>query len=271
MKQAILTTMVGLILVGLVAPTAAQDAEGQRVAVPLTDPSRPVTLGISLFAGGIEVEGYDGQEVIVETRPHPMRQKKSETVDGMRRIPNTSLGLSIEESRNRVEISADFSSRGTDIHVRVPYNTSAQISSVNAGEIVVKGLTGEMELENTNGGIRALDITGSVVANTTNGTVQVTFVQINGDKAMSFSTLNGNVDISFPDGLRADLRINAGRGDILTDFDADVQPTIPVIDQQEGSGYRVQLEREVHVKVGGGGPTYRFKTFNGNIYIRKSQ
>jgi hypothetical protein len=41
----------------------AQDNE--RLVVPLTDPSRPARLEISLFSGDVTVEGYDGNEVII--------------------------------------------------------------------------------------------------------------------------------------------------------------------------------------------------------------
>ena len=50
-------------LCALAAPAAAQS--DQRVAVPLSDPSRPARLEISIFSGDIEIEGYDGNEVIV--------------------------------------------------------------------------------------------------------------------------------------------------------------------------------------------------------------
>ena len=158
-----------------------------------------------------------------------------------------------------------------DLEIQVPAATSAQLTTINGGELVVRGLTGEMELANTNGGIEATGIRGSVVANTTNGEVRVTFVEIDTDKAMSFTTLNGDVDISFPPGLKADLRIDAGRGDIFTDFDFEVQASSPTIDRGErGGGYRIELSSEVHATVGGGGPVFHFKTFNGDVYVRKT-
>ena len=55
-----------------------------------------------------------------------------------------------------------------------------------------------------------------------------------------------------------------------TDFDVQVQPREPVVDRSEGSGsYRVRVEGEIYASVGGGGPQMRFKTFNGDIFIRR--
>src|SRR6202022_4351115 len=43
-------------------------APGQRVSVPLSDASRPAVVKASLINGGIAVKGYEGKEVVVETR-----------------------------------------------------------------------------------------------------------------------------------------------------------------------------------------------------------
>jgi DUF4097 and DUF4098 domain-containing protein YvlB len=87
---------------------------------------------------------------------------------------------------------------------------------------------------------------------------------------MSFTSFNGDIEVAFPRGLSADLRVNAGRGEVLTDFDFEVQPQTSVVDRGGEAGrYRVRLEREVRAVVGGGGPEMQFKTFNGDIVIRQ--
>jgi hypothetical protein len=40
---------------------------------------------------------------------------------------------------------------------------------------------------------------------------------------------------------------------------------------ERGDSYRVEVQRDVHAKVGGGGPAFHFKTFNGDILIRKNR
>jgi DUF4097 and DUF4098 domain-containing protein YvlB len=131
-------------------------------------------------------------------------------------------------------------------------------------------VSGEHELSNVNGRIIATDIAGSLVASTTNGTVRASFTSITADKAMSFNTFNGDVDVTFPASLAATLRVTSGRGEFYTDFDAALQPRAPVVEQGGQNGrYEVRLERETVAVVGRGGPDIRFKTFNGNIMVRK--
>jgi hypothetical protein len=266
-RTILLLLFVGLVPgVGLAAP-----AGDQRIVVPLTDPSRPVQLEVSLQAGGVEVTGYDGREVVVVARNRTERVEREGSSGGMKRIPNTALGLSVEEQRNQVSVSGAWHNYSADVLIQVPFRTSATIRTVQRGEIVVRGLQGELELQNTNGGIEATGIKGSVVANTTNGGVVVVFDEIAPDKPMSFTTLNGNVDVTFPPGLRAELRIEPGRGEILTDFDFEVIPTTPKVERSEGEGsFRVEVGQDVRAKIGGGGPVIQMKTFNGGIFIRKS-
>ena len=261
--------ILGFAVSGPVFPAATGD---QRIVVPLSDPSRPVQLEVDFMAGRIEVTGYDGREVVVVARNNTREVDRDGGSGGMKRIPNTALGLSAEEQKNHVSISGTSPNYTVDVQIQVPFRTSGTIRTTNGGDIVVRGLQGDLELHNTNGGIEASDIKGSVIADTTNGSVVVGFAQITPDKPMSFTTLNGNVDVSFPAGFKADLRIEPGRGEILTDFDFEVVPTTPKVERNAGEGgFRVDVGQDVRAKIGGGGPVVQLKTFNGRIFIRKSR
>ena len=267
-------SILSLLIVGLAVsgPIFSAAPGDQRIVVPLTEPGRPVLLDVEFMAGRIEVTGYDGREVVVVARNDTREVDRTGGSGGMKRIPNTALGLSIEEQKNHVSIAGTSPNFTVDVEIQVPFRTSGTIRTTNRGDIVVRGLQGELELHNTNGGIEASGIKGSVIADTTNGSVVVGLDQITPDKPMSFTTLNGNVDVSFPPGFRADLRIEPGRGDILTDFDFEVVPTTPRVERREGEGgFRVDVGQDVRAKIGGGGPIVQLKTFNGRIFIRKSR
>ena len=45
---------------------AAQSKGGDRLTVPLSDPSRPAFLKVGIISGGITVRGTSGKEVIVQ-------------------------------------------------------------------------------------------------------------------------------------------------------------------------------------------------------------
>ena len=268
MKRAMIWTALLLMAVMLAGPAMAQAPETRQISVPLSNPGQPVRLSVSLLSGGIEVQGYDGPEVTVELVAEPVEQKQ-ERVNGMLRIPNTSIGLTIEEEGNEVTIHGDWTSRIEVVRIRMPRRASLSLSCTNGGDVIVDGIQGQLELSNTNGSIVATNVSGSVVAQTTNGEVRVVFDSIQRDKAMSFVTLNGDVDVTFPADLKADLRLGSGSGDIWSDFDVAIQPgSTKVENEGDGGRFRVTIEQEVRSTVAGGGPEMHFKTWHGDIFVR---
>lgn len=268
MQTIIKKTLVAIL--AAIAVTGGAAAQSEEFVVPLSAPDRPVTLEVGLSQGGLVIEGFDGNQVVVESRAIEDDEDEVERVDGMFRIPNNSVGLTIEEDDNTVTIDTDWSGNGVNLHVKVPRRTSLKVQIVNGEDLMVSGVSGEHELKNVNGSIEAKQMRGSVVASASNGDITIELLEISADTPMSFVSWNGDVDVTFPADLRATLKMQAGQGDILTDFQVQLQPTAPSRTQNErGKGYRVELNREIVGTVGGGGPEMRFKTFNGDVLVRK--
>jgi DUF4097 and DUF4098 domain-containing protein YvlB len=101
----------------------------------------------------------------------------------------------------------------------------------------------------------------------------VTFTRIN-QKPMAFSSLNGDIDVTFPADLKANVSLKSDRGEVFSDFDVQIQASAPKQTVEDGRGhggkYRVQIDRTVHGAINGGGPELQFTNFNGGIYIRKA-
>jgi len=270
MRRLTIATLAILLLPVFAPGTEAQDeTDTQRLSVPLTNPGRPVTLDVSLLSGGISIEGYEGSEVEILISAGPSHQRGSRS-NGMRAIPNSGLGLTVDEEDNHVRIHSRVMGRAQELRLKVPHRTSLKLKTINNGDITVTDIEGEVELQNTNGSITATGIRGWAVANTTNGEVKVTFDGIQSDKPMSFVTFNGTVDVTFPESLKADLRMKADNGEIFTDFDFRLLETEPQVQRErEGDRFRVRLDQEVRATIGGGGQEIYFKTWRGNIYIRK--
>jgi putative adhesin len=258
-----------LALCGVAATAAAQE---QRIVVPLSDPGRPARLEITLFMGDVEVRAYDGNEVIVTTdadvrnadEPEPARP------DGLRRIQTSSVGMTVEENGNTVSVRMDFSPQGADLEVQVPRRTSVRASLVNGGDVEIEGLTGEHELSNVNGDVIAENVSGSAVMNSNNGDVRASFAQVDATKPMSFTSFNGDLDIALPANLAADLIVASQQGDVYTDFDVAAENDPASVDSDAvGGKQRWRMQRTTRYAIGGGGSDIQFRTFNGDIMIRK--
>lgn len=262
-----------MLLAAAVARAQVSQPGPNRFVVPLSKPGQPVRLEVSLISGSISVEPHAGNEVVVEAagdddeRGHRAPARGSL---GMHRLPNTSLGLVVEEENNKVTVGMGGVPRDVTLRIQVPRQCSLSLSTVNDGDIHVQGLDGELELNNVNGEITAKDVAGSVVAHTTNGDVKVTMTRVDAKAALAFATLNGNVDVSLPGSFRGDLRMRSDNGEIYTDFDVQLSQSPAKVEQQrQGGKYRLEVEQEVRGTVGGGGPEVQLRTFNGDIYLRK--
>jgi len=260
----------------LAATAGAQETTGDRVAVPLTDASRPATIKAHLVNGGITVKGTDTKEVVVEARPRTAvrRRSRGESTDGMTRLVLTSTGLTVTEDHNVVDISAASHVRAIDLVVQVPVKSSLRLACVNDGDIVVENVSGELEINNVNGNVTLTSVSGSAVAHALNGNLIASFREVTAGKAMSFSSMNGKVDVAFPADFKANVVLKSDNGEVLSDFDVKLdQGKKPIIQdsRDKGGKYRVQVEKAVYGTINGGGPEVQFKNFNGNIYIRKAK
>jgi DUF4097 and DUF4098 domain-containing protein YvlB len=275
MKRQTIAGIIGFILIaGVSTMVLAQEGRVDRATVPFSDPSQPGLVKVQAFRGSITVTGHSGKEVMVEARVRGevlQEQESSEKAKGMRLIRSNASGLTITEEDNVMSIGSQAMKYAVDISVQVPVRTSLKLGAFNNGNIAVEKVTGEIEVNNHNGSIDLADISGSVVANTFNGGLTVTFASITPDKPMSFSTWNGDVDVTLPTALKADFKMHSEQGDIYSDFDVQIKPLPQKQEAEKGEGgkYRIAFDKTVYGSVNGGGPEFTFKTFNGDIYIRE--
>jgi hypothetical protein len=255
-----------------------QEPPPERVTVPFSDPSRPKMVKASLLNGSITVKGYNGNEVIVESRSRDGesgRRRHSSAPPGMHQIFPTGAGLQVEESENTVVVGTERINSTSEISIQVPYQTNLKLSTVNGGNIVVDGVSGDIDVNNTNGAVTLNHVSGSAVAHALNGKVSVTLDKVSPNKAMSFSSLNGDIDVTLPQDIKANVKLKTDNGEIYSDFDVQLNNSgrQPVVEGNRSGGgkYRVRFDHGVSGTINGGGPEIQFTTFNGSIYIRKAK
>ena len=82
--------------------------------------------------------------------------------------------------------------------------------------------------------------------------------------------MNGEVVLSFPDGLSADFRIKSMNGDAYSDFPVTTLPAAASETRKEGGRTVFSSDRFFGVRVGKGGPEIKLETLNGDILIKKN-
>ncbi len=279
-----------LLLVLASAATAlwSLDNAGERVVVPFSDPGKPGLIKAHLINGGIVVNGYEGKEVIIETKPrgHVVGEDENEAEDedrdekqdkhaGMRRLQAGGGGLDVEESKNIMEIRVPAWKMDTDLMIQVPANAALELHTVNGGTIKVENVSGSIEVSNVNGSIVLSRIAGAVVAQTVNGDVTATFTRLDGKTPLSLITLNGDVDITLPASAKASFKLKIdNHGEIYSDFELALQSkTEKTVEDKRSHGgrYKVKIDKTVFGSINGGGQEITLKTFNGDILLRKSK
>ena len=145
----------------------------------------------------------------------------------------------------------------TSVHfdVRVPYGVGFIGRTVN-GEISGDSLQGDAEGHTVNGSVK-LATTGLAVANTVNGSVNVTMGRADWPSGASFKTVNGEITLTLPSVFDAELRADTLNGSITSDFPITVTGQVS--------------RRRLHGTIGSGGRELKLSTVNGSIKLLRAQ
>jgi DUF4097 and DUF4098 domain-containing protein YvlB len=274
MNKEIQIILVILVFIFSAIQTNGQEGSSDQLSLKFSDPSRPGFLKVELIAGDITVKGHDGDKVMIEAKARLSKvSHEKKNSQGMKKLQYSATGLDVEEENNQLTISAQSWKRPVDITVQVPIQTSLQLKTVNDGDILVENIKGEIDVNNINGGVKLLNVSGSVIAHALNKDLVVKMDKIEPDKPMSFTSLNGDVDVTLPSNVRANVSMKADNGEIYSDFDITLTPSKSkktVEDNRESGGsYKIKLDSYLYGTINKGGPEFLFKSFNGDIMIRK--
>jgi len=275
MKRIRIAFLTGVYLLAAGSGRLMAQSKEQQLVVPLSEPGKPFKVNVHVLYGSIKVSAYEGKEVMIDVFGDSSRKNRDEdeAPGGMHRIGGGSgLNVSAEERNNNIEVNGGLS-KLSGIIVKVPAGlTSLQLSAVNDGSISVSGISGALEINNVNGPISVKDAVGSVVANTVNGAVTVNFKSVDAKAPMAFSTLNGNVDVTFPADIKTSVKLKTDRGGVFTDYEVAIDKSQPATKKtEENHMYKLSIDEWVYGKINGGGPEVMMKTMNGDIYIRKAK
>ncbi len=242
--------------------------------------------------GSIDVEGYAGDEVVVEVSKTVTADEADELAKAMQtvgyRFENLGSDIYLFVDLPFVEFNpetGDISyqeywqrSRGKkikyhyhmDVKLKVPHNTSLKLSAINDGDIRVTDINAEnLSVSNINGAIDLIDVTGNrTYANAINEDINVLFNK-NPTTDSEFESINGDLIVSFAGQPNAEVVYETMHGEMYSAYDvAIMQPTVNLTSEQKKHGIKYKLGAESRLKIGAGGPEYSFKTLNGDIKIK---
>lgn len=251
----------------------AQETEKQTIQ--FSNPSAPRKLNVELMVGSVTVKGYNGQDATIEYSSNGNRddyyrrgRAQEPPPPGMHRIGG-GRSLEISEDNNVVTIRAGIMRPINEMNIQVPTDTSVTVKTLSGKAITIENISGEIEANNMNGQVIVNDASGPVVAHSMNGKVTVSLNRVPSGKDMSFSTFNGDVDVTFPADAKANLKMRADNGDIYTDFDVKLEAQSPIVVTRPAKKPKIKENGMQSGTINGGGPEIQLTTFNGRILIHK--
>ena len=184
------------------------------------------------------------------------QEEKQKKIAGMTRLSGSSSGLEVEEEENVVQISTQSWKAATDLVIQVPRATSLEIRSSMDGAVVVEGVNGEIDINNINGPVKMTNVAGSTLVHTVNGDITVVLSRVATDKPMSFSTMQGDVDITLPPDVKANFKMKSEQGEIYSDFEINMTrqaAKAQAAEKTEQGKYRIAFDKSLYGVVNGGG------------------
>lgn len=284
MKQVLIPILAGLVLSCTQSNAQSQEFK-EKVNKEFTGAR---TLIIYNINGFINVEGTAGDQVAIEVDKRITADDKATLDEGKREFklafeqkgdtiiayiaepfdsrPNRNNNWNVrdrDDDRKDYDFTLDFT-------VKVPRQANLRVSTVNRGDVTVKDVAGAMRVRNVNGAIRLTNARGATDVHTINGNVEANYLASPPEKS-SYYTLNGDIKVSYPANLSADLQFKSFQGEFYTDFpQAEILP-VQVVKNEERRGEKTvyKLNKTTSIRIGKGGQTLRFETFNGSVYIKK--
>jgi hypothetical protein len=253
----------------LISAAVLAQTSPENITVPLSRPTEPVSLNIDLMSARIEVIGEERKDAQFSITMLG-GERKIKTPSGVKPLKGGAGVLEVEEHDNEISVESEFPNVKAAVIARVPRRANLTLSTVQDGEIIVRDVTGTLQLENVNGPITATNINGAVIAESVSSDIKVGLAAINPSEATSLTSISGALTLGLPANAGVELRIDSAEGEIDSDFELDMKPTKPAIVRKEGhNGMSVRVEDVVVATVNGGGPVIKLKTLSGNIRLEK--
>jgi len=226
------------LLLGLAAAFQARGADEAppptevNPAAPLhlkfSDPAKPGIVRLKTMWGDVTVTAADIPDVIVESNIKN-KHAPEKGPDGLRRL-DSEVTYSAAEKDNIItlEFGTDMpgpAAAGATVALTVPRQTSISVSDAFGGKVTIKGVAGDVEVHDMNGEINLDRLAGAALVETMNGEVHASFTRLPADKPLSFTSMNGQIDVRVPADTKANVRLRTHNGAIYTDFDDKVLVT----------------------------------------------
>jgi hypothetical protein len=201
--------------------------------------------------GGIEVEGWDGNEIHVQAKVQGQARSDGAAYELVSEV-QIAMGSELKASGPKTGRGESWS---VSYRAKVPRQLDLALNAMN-GSIAIQDVSGSLEMSTVNGGISLGQLAGDVSARTVNGGIKA---QLSGSawegSGLELRTTNGAIEIGLPSEYNAVLEAATTNGGVQVDFPVTVTG---------------RIGKRLNTVLGEGGATISATTTNGAVKIRKN-
>jgi DUF4097 and DUF4098 domain-containing protein YvlB len=226
------------------------------------------TVNIRAVSGNIRVSGTDSPAVVVTAYKEGRDRDQVEIVD--------------RSSANSVDVRDKYPENcqcdvGVRFEVQVPKGLNLTFNSISSvsgsvevsnvtGKLAAKSVSGNVAVRNITGPVQATSVSGNVIvgeihgtvsAKSTSGEVKVDITQLEGSEGMEFASISGDVIVTMPPSLDAEVEMSVLSGDLKTDFPLTIEK------KENGPG------QKAHGMIGNGSRKVRLTSVSGDVRLLK--
>jgi hypothetical protein len=237
--------------------------------------------------GSVLIEGTRESRVSLEVEKEIKAESQKSLDEGLREItlgvinvPDTiilytdSPYATLTRKSGKVHYRWNNDSGETDYHfsfdytVKVPYGTRLDISNVNEGDVRIIDTRSMVSASNVNGSVYLEKTSAVTKVSSVNGTVECEITDKPAQDCF-FNTVNGDIKITTPSNLSADVSYTTMHGDFYTDYDIELLPyrTERTRNASDG-GTEYRIESDPQFRIGNGRVHMLFTTINGDMILK---
>ena len=214
--------------------------------------------------GKITAEPTDGAEVIVEGR-RTMKARSDEAAKEA--LAKLEIREEVGESTVRVEsrpprMGGPFGGHEIEWTVKVPKGVIVDLRTINGG-VRLNGLSNEIHAKTTNGGVKGVNITPSLIeASAVNGGIEFELGSpLDATDSIEIETVNGGVELSMPSESKATIAARCVNGGVF------IGEGLEIAREEQGNDF--ERKRRLNGTMNGGGAKVNMNTTNGGVRLTK--
>ncbi|MVN92652.1 DUF4097 family beta strand repeat-containing protein [Mucilaginibacter aquatilis] len=217
----------------------------------------------------VTIEGYDGKEIIFTSEDKKYADERAaglRLLSGTGVVDNTNIGINVADKGTTIEVNEVASNIGK-VKIKVPRGVSVSYNwqnMINAGKVIIKNITKEIDISVRTNSVELEDITGPVTVNSIYGNVKAKFKdKIAGP--ITISSMYATVDVAVPGATKANLKLNTTHGNVFASSDLNIE-----LKKRAQDDEMVEYTGNIAGTLNGGGTEFNLTSTFGKVYLRKA-